>query len=257
VNDAFGTCHRAHSSIVGVDLPTRASGFLIKKELEYFHRALSVPQKPFVAILGGSKVSDKILLIENLLPKVNAMLIGGGMAYTFKKCIYDVSIGKSLFDESGSQIVAALIQKANLLGVKIYLPVDHICGDKFSEDANIKVCSDIEGIPDDYMGLDIGPRSVEEFCSVLKNAKTILWNGPLGVFEMGPFSHGTCKVLDAVVAATKGGAVSVVGGGDTATAVEKWNKLAEISHVSTGGGASLELLEGKELPGVAALSPDI
>ena len=178
------------------------------------------------------------------------------MAYTFKKCISGVSIGKSLFDEPGSQIVASLIQKANLLGVKLYFPVDHVCGDKFAEDAQVQVVTDLEGIPYDYMGLDIGPKSIDQFSNVIASAQTILWNGPLGVFEMKPFETGTHRVLEAVVAATERGAVSIVGGGDTATAVEKWNLESGISHVSTGGGASLELLEGKELPGVAALSPD-
>ena len=242
--------------MVGVDLPIKACGFLIKKELAYFHKALSAPKKPFVAILGGSKVSDKILLIENLLPKVDAMIIGGGMAYTFKKCIDDISIGKSLFDEAGSKIVASLIQKANLLGVKLYFPVDHVCGDKFAPDANIRVVTDLEGIPEDSMGLDVGHKSIEQFRSVIASAQTILWNGPLGVFEMKPFENGTRKILEAVVEATSNGAVSIVGGGDTATAVEKWHLEEGISHVSTGGGASLELLEGKELPGVVALSAD-
>lgn len=255
VNDAFGTCHRAHSSMVGVSLPVKVSGFLVKKELQYFSKALIEPKRPFVAILGGAKVSDKIHLIENLLSKVNVLLLGGAMAYTFKKCISDVPIGNSLFDEEGSKIVASLVQKATMLGVKMILPCDHVCGDSFSADAKRVTVTDFDGIPEGYMGLDIGARSIEMFCKEIEKARTIIWNGPMGVFEWPSFQQGTRSLMEAVVKATKcNDAISIIGGGDTAAAVDQWNMTDGISHVSTGGGASLELLEGKQLPGITALS---
>ncbi|KAF9907292.1 phosphoglycerate kinase [Lobosporangium transversale] len=254
VNDAFGTAHRAHSSVVGIDLPIRAAGLLMKKELQFFAQVLEEPKKPFLAILGGAKVSDKIQLIENLLDKVDAMIIGGGMAFTFKKTLEDVKIGKSLFDKDGAEIVGKLVESAKAKGVKLYLPVDYITGDDFSASAKTDYATDETGIPDGWMGLDCGEKSNAIFKDVILNAKTILWNGPAGVFEYDAFASGTKAALDAVVEATKNGAVSIVGGGDTATAVAKWKAEDSISHVSTGGGASLELLEGKNLPGVAALS---
>ncbi|KAG0326751.1 phosphoglycerate kinase [Dissophora globulifera] len=248
VNDAFGTAHRAHSSVVGIDLPIRAAGLLMKKELQYFAQVLEHPKKPFLAILGGAKVSDKIQLIENLLDKVDAMIIGGGMAFTFRKTLNNVKIGSSLFDEAGSKIVQKLVDSAKAKNVKIYLPVDYVTADSFSATANTGYATDETGIPDGWLGLDCGDKSNEIFKEAILSAKTILWNGPAGVFEFDAFAKGTKACLDAV------GAVSIVGGGDTATAVAKWGKEDKISHVSTGGGASLELLEGKNLPGVAALS---
>ncbi|KAG0350572.1 phosphoglycerate kinase [Podila minutissima] len=254
VNDAFGTAHRAHSSVVGIDLPVRAAGLLMKKELQFFAQVLEEPKKPFLAILGGAKVSDKIQLIENLLDKVDAMIIGGGMAFTFKKTLENVKIGSSLFDKDGANIVQKLVDSAKEKNVKLYLPVDYITADSFSATAKTGYATDETGIPDGWLGLDCGPESNKIFTKVILDAKTILWNGPAGVFEYDAFANGTKAAMDAVVEATEKGAVSIVGGGDTATAVAKWGQEDKISHVSTGGGASLELLEGKNLPGVAALS---
>jgi len=253
VNDAFGTAHRAHSSMVGVNL-TRVSGFLMKKELEYFAKALEKAEKPFLAILGGAKVSDKIKLIEHMLDRVDEMIICGGMAYTFKKVLDGVKIGKSLFDEEGSKIVQKLIDKAKQKNVKLHFPIDHVTADKFDKNAQVGYATDKDGIPDGWMGLDIGQETIKVFEQVIARAKTILWNGPPGVFEMEPFSKGTRAVMDAVVKATQHGATTIIGGGDTATVAAKYDTEDKVSHCSTGGGASLELLEGKELPGVTALS---
>ncbi|KAL6724703.1 hypothetical protein Aduo_019567 [Ancylostoma duodenale] len=255
VNDAFGTAHRAHSSMVGVNLDTRACGYLMKNELVYFGKALSDPERPFLAILGGAKVADKIQLIKNMLDKVNEMIIGGGMAFTFLKVDQNVEIGNSLFDEEGAKIVKDLLAKAKEKNVKIHLPVDFVVGDKFAEDANSKTTTLAEGVPAGHMGLDVGPKSQELFAEAVARAKTIVWNGPPGVFEFEKFSHGTKALMDAVVKATASGAVTIIGGGDTATACKKFKTEDKVSHVSTGGGASLELLEGKVLPGVDALSP--
>jgi len=254
INDAFGTAHRAHSSMVGVKLPHRAAGFLMKKELEYFAKALENPERPFLAILGGAKVSDKIQLIENMLDKVNSLIICGGMAFTFKKTLENVSIGNSLFDKPGSEKVASLVEKANKNNVKLVLPVDYITGDKFAKDAKLGKATDEQGIPDGWLGLDVGPKSRELFASTVLDAKTILWNGPPGVFEMPAFAEGSSALLEAAIEAVKKGAVVIVGGGDTATLVAQHGDEDKLSHVSTGGGASLELLEGKTLPGVAELS---
>jgi phosphoglycerate kinase len=253
VNDAFGTAHRAHSSMVGVDL-TRAAGLLLQKELDYFGRALSNPERPFLAILGGAKVADKIQLIENLIDKVDVMIIGGGMAYTFKKVVFGMSIGGSLYDEEGAKIVKGLVEKAKAKNVKLVFPVDYVTGDKFSNDATVGAATDESGIADDVEGFDCGPKSRELFVATVKTAKTIVWNGPVGVFEFENFAAGTKAVAAAVVEATKAGAISIIGGGDTATAAMNYGIEDKVSHVSTGGGASLELLEGKNLPGVAALS---
>ncbi|XP_072170878.1 phosphoglycerate kinase-like [Diadema setosum] len=254
VNDAFGTAHRAHSSMVGVELPQRAAGFLLKKELDYFAKALDNPDRPFLAILGGAKVKDKIQLIENMLDKVDEMVIGGGMAYTFLKVLQGMKIGNSLFDEEGSHIVGKLMEKAEKNGVKVHLPVDFVTADKFDENAQVGEATVSSGIPDGWMGLDCGPKSVESFKGAIERAKVIVWNGPVGVFEFAKFEVGTKKVMDYVVAATKAGRVTIIGGGDTATCAAKYGTEALVSHVSTGGGASLELLEGKVLPGVAALT---
>lgn len=253
VNDAFGTAHRAHASMVGVDL-TRAAGLLVQKELEYFGKALSNPERPFLAILGGAKVADKIQLIENLLDKVDVMIIGGGMAYTFKKIVFGMEIGKSLYDAEGAKIVQGLVEKAKAKGVELVFPVDFVTGDKFGEDAKVGAADDASGIPADLEGFDCGPKSRALFAETVKKAKTIVWNGPVGVFEFDIFSAGTKAVADAVVEATKNGTISIIGGGDTATAAMKYDIEDKVSHVSTGGGASLELLEGKNLPGVAALT---
>eukprot|EP01053_Blabericola_migrator_P007867 Blabericola_migrator_1__7866@NODE_4023_length_1376_cov_950_728801_g2479_i0_p1_GENE_NODE_4023_length_1376_cov_950_728801_g2479_i0NODE_4023_length_1376_cov_950_728801_g2479_i0_p1_ORF_typecomplete_len420_score127_30PGK/PF00162_19/3e157SecA_PP_bind/PF01043_20/7e03SecA_PP_bind/PF01043_20/0_41_NODE_4023_length_1376_cov_950_728801_g2479_i0271286 len=254
VNDAFGTAHRAHSSMVGVKLDTRVAGLLMEKELKYFGQALENPPRPFLAILGGAKVKDKIQLIENLLDKVNMMIIGGGMAYTFKKVNQGMSIGTSLYDEEGAKIVPKIMEKAKAKGVELVFPVDFVVSDKFAEDGDIKVVDETTGIPDGYMGLDCGPKSIANLKDVISQAKMICWNGPQGVFEMPKFAVGSLACLDAVVEATEKGAISIVGGGDTASLVENAGKADKMSHVSTGGGASLELLEGKDLPGVVYLS---
>jgi len=254
VNDAFGTAHRAHSSMVGCKLPQKASGFLLKKELAYFAKALERPDRPFLAIMGGAKVADKILLIENLLDKVNEMIIGGGMAFTFLKVLNNMEIGKSLYDEEGSKIVQKLIDKAKEKHVAIHLPVDFMTGDKFAEDATVGTATVESGIVAPNLGMDIGPETEKIFCEAVLRAKTIVWNGPPGVFEFDNFAQGTRAVMDAVVQATKQGACTIIGGGDTATCCAKYGTEEQVSHVSTGGGASLELLEGKVLPGVAALS---
>jgi len=255
VNDAFGTAHRAHSSMLGQGFEQRAAGFLLNKELTYFSKALDNPEHPFLAILGGAKVKDKIQLIENLLDKVDEMIIGGGMAFTFRKVLDNMSIGNSLYDEDGAKIVPTLMEKAKKNNVKIHLPVDFVTGDKFAADAQVGAASCQQGIPDGWMGLDCGPESQKLFVDVVNRAKVIVWNGPAGVFEFDAFSQGTKALMDAVVAKTaEGGAITIIGGGDTATCAAKWKTEDKVSHVSTGGGASLELLEGKVLPGVAALS---
>jgi phosphoglycerate kinase len=254
VNDAFGAAHRAHSSIVGVDLPVKAAGLLLKKELDYFGQALEAPPNPFLTVLGGAKVADKIKLIENLLDKVDEMVIGGGMAFTFKKVLDGTNIGASLFDEEGAKLVPGIMAKAKAKGVRITLPRDFVAADKFAKDAQARVVTDKEGVPEGWLGLDIGPESSKDAAAAVLRAKLVVWNGPMGVFEFDKFASGTKAVLDAVVAATKTGAVSIIGGGDTATCCAKYGAESKVSHVSTGGGASLELLEGKVLPGVAALS---
>ncbi|MBA3684762.1 MAG: phosphoglycerate kinase [Planctomycetes bacterium] len=253
VNDAFGTAHRAHSSMVGVKLQ-RAAGFLLTKELDAFAQILDRPKRPLLAILGGAKVADKIQLISALIDKADELIIGGGMAYTFKKVCFGMEIGKSLFDAEGAKIVKELLAKAQAKGVKIHLPVDYVTGDKFGADAKVGAATDATGIPADREGFDCGPETRKRNAEVIARAKTIVWNGPLGVFELEPFAVGTKAAMDAVVAATARGAITVIGGGDTATAAAKWGTDTKVTHCSTGGGASLELLEGKELPGIKALS---
>lgn len=253
VNDAFGTAHRAHSSMVGVTLTDKAAGFLMEAELVAFAKVIENPQRPLLAILGGAKIADKIPLINNLLDKANAIIIGGGMAFTFKKVIENVEIGSSLFDAEGAKIVAELATKAKAKGVKLVLPVDYVAADKFAADANTKVVTDQEGIPAGWLGLDVGPKSITLFRETILASKTIVWNGPAGVFEFEKFAAGTIAQAEAIAEATKGGATTVIGGGDTATAAKKFKVAKVVTHCSTGGGASLELLEGKTLPGVAFL----
>jgi len=254
VNDAFGTAHRGHSSMVGEGFDVKASGGLMSKELDAFAKVLDAPAKPVLAILGGAKVTDKIQLIFNLLDKVDKLIIGGGMAFTFLKVNDGMSIGSSLYDEDGAKIVPEIMEKAKNKGVEIILPVDFVISSKFGEDGEVKEATKEEGVPDGFMGLDCGPKSNELNKAAVEASKTIVWNGPMGVFEMGKFEAGTKSLMDAVVAATEGGAVSVIGGGDTATACKKYKTVEKVTHCSTGGGASLELMEGKVLPGVAALS---
>lgn len=254
-NDAFGTAHRAHSSMLGEGFDVKCSGGLMSKELDAFAKVLDSPAKPVLAILGGAKVSDKIQLIMNLLDKVNKIIVGGGMAYTFLKVNDNMSIGTSLFDAEGAKIVPEIMAKAAKLGVEIILPVDFTLSNKFGEDGEIKEgVTKEEGIPDGFMGLDCGPKSIAMNAAAVAESKTIIWNGPMGVFEMARFEVGTKSLMDAVVAATAAGTITVIGGGDTATACKKYDTEDKVSHCSTGGGASLELLEGKVLPGVAALT---
>ena len=253
VNDAFGTAHRAHSSMVGVKLPEKAAGFLMEAELKAFAAVLEHPQRPLLAILGGAKIADKIPLINNLLEKANEIIIGGGMAFTFKKELEGMSIGDSLYDPEGAKIAKELFAKAAAKGVKITLPVDFVCADKFDASANIKIATDEEGIPAGWMGLDAGPQSIELYRAVIARSKTIIWNGPSGVFEFEKFAGSTKAMAAAIAQATAAGATTIVGGGDTATAAKKFKVADKVTHCSTGGGASLEFLEGKVLPGVAFL----
>jgi len=254
INDAFGTAHRAHSSMLGEGYAKRASGYLMKKELDAFAAVLDNPKRPVLAILGGAKVADKIQLINNLLDKADKIIIGGGMAFTFKKVINNLAIGASLYDDEGAKIVPDLIEKAKKNGKEIILPIDYVVADKFAADAATKAADDSSGIPDGWMGLDVGPKSSELFVKAILDSKTIVWNGPAGVFEFEAFEKATKAMADAIVKATQNGAITVIGGGDTATAAKKYGADKKVTHTSTGGGASLEFLEGKELPGVAALS---
>ena len=253
VNDAFGTAHRAHSSMVGVALPRKAAGFLMEAELNAFAAVLDQPKRPLLAILGGAKVADKIPLINNLLDRADEIIIGGGMAFTFKKVVNGMAIGSSLFDPEGAKIVGELVAKAQARGVKLVFPVDYVCGDKFDPNAATRIADDSTGIPDGWMGLDAGPKSIALYADSIGRAQTIVWNGPSGVFEFEKFAGSTKAMAQAVAQATARGAVTVVGGGDTATAAKKFKVADKVTHCSTGGGASLEFLEGKVLPGVAFL----
>eukprot|EP00762_Andalucia_godoyi_P004240 ANDGO_05558.mRNA.1 Phosphoglycerate kinase len=252
VNDAFGAAHRAHASIVGVKVPVRVAGLLMAKEIDAFRSILDTPARPLLAIVGGAKVADKIALLENLIDRVDSLLIGGGMAFTFLKQLKGIQIGKSLFDEKGATTVESLMKKADAKGVKIHLPTDYVIADRFAEDAESKTCNG--DIPDSWLGLDIGPETSKAFADVIAASKTVVWNGPMGVFEMEAFSKGSRAILDAVRASTKAGHVTVCGGGDTGACVQKYGAESDVAHLSTGGGASLELLEGKKLPGIAILS---
>jgi phosphoglycerate kinase len=253
VNDAFGTAHRAHASTVGVTkfVKKSAAGLLMEKELNYLGKAMQHPSHPFVAILGGAKVSDKIGVIKNLLGKVDALIIGGGMAYTFLKAMGQ-EIGKSLLEADKIELAKQLLQEAKDRKVRFLLPVDHIVSDRVAVDARPQTIKEGQSIPADLMALDIGPQTTELFSEEISRAETIVWNGPMGVFEMRPFAEGTMKIAHAV--AENVGATSIAGGGDTVAAVHKAGVAERITHISTGGGASLEFLEGKKLPGVEALS---
>lgn len=254
VNDAFGSSHRAHASVAGITrfLQPAVSGFLLEKEIKYLDQSVNNPKRPFVAILGGAKVSDKIGVIENLLSKVDTIIIGGGMTYTFYKA-KGLPVGNSLVEEDKVGLAKSLIQKAEEQGINLTLPMDSVVAREFKNDAEHKVV-DEDGIEDGWMALDIGPQSSISFGNVIKNARTVVWNGPMGVFEMANFSDGTFAVAQALAEATEHGAVTIIGGGDSAAAIKKAGLDNKVSHVSTGGGASLEYLEGKELPGVAALT---
>jgi len=253
VNDAFGTAHRAHASTEGVThyLSPSVAGFLIEKELQYLEGAISEPKRPLAAIIGGSKVSSKIGVIETLLDKCDKLLLGGGMIFTFYKA-RGLKVGKSLVEDDKLELARTLEAKAKERGVSLLLPTDVVVADNFSPDANSQVVS-IENIPDGWMGLDIGPDAVKTFQDALVGCQTVIWNGPMGVFEFDKFAVGTEAIARSLSQLTKQGACTIIGGGDSVAAVEKLNLASEMSHISTGGGASLELLEGKVLPGIAAL----
>ncbi len=253
VNDAFGTAHRAHSSMVGVALPEKAAGFLMEAELKAFAKVLDTPDRPLLAILGGAKIADKIPLIKNLIERADKIIIGGGMAYTFHKQLRGMKIGGSLFDSEGAKIVGELEAKAKERGVELIFPIDFIAADKFAPDANTQPADVASGIPDGWEGLDAGPKSIELYRKAILSAKTIIWNGPAGVFEFDKFATATKAMADAIAEVTAKGATTVVGGGDTATAAKKFKVADKVTHCSTGGGASLEFLEGKALPGVVFL----
>ena len=249
VNDAFGTAHRAHCSTAGVaDYLPAVSGFLIEKEVQFLGGAVENPERPFVAIMGGAKVGDKIPVIENLIKKVDTLIIGGGMSYTFFKAM-GLQIGTSILDEPSLDLAKELMVKAADAGVDMILPVDVVCAKEFDNNSETITC-DIDNIPADMMGLDMGPKSVEQVKKILAEAKTVVWNGPMGVFEMPNFAAGTIGVAEALADSS---AVTIIGGGDSAAAVEQFGYADKMTHISTGGGASLEFLEGKVLPGVAVL----
>jgi phosphoglycerate kinase len=254
INDAFGTAHRAHASTEGVTkfIKQCAAGYLMKKELDYLGMAVTNPKHPFVAVLGGAKVSDKIEVIQNLLNKVDTLIIGGGMMFTFYKA-QGKEIGKSLLEADKIDVAKEILSKAKAQGKNLMLPVDTVVAAEFKNDSPSSIVS-WDAIPADKMGLDIGPKSIELFTKELENAKTVVWNGPMGVFEMENFAKGTNAIAQALATATEKGAITIVGGGDSASAVKKAGLAKKVSHVSTGGGASLEYLEGKVLPGVAALT---
>jgi len=253
VNDAFGAAHRAHASTVGITkfAQKSAAGLLMEKELEYLGKALQHPERPFVAILGGAKVGDKIGVIRNLMKKVDALLIGGGMAFTFLKAQSE-QVGKSLVEEDKIELARELMKEAKDQKLRFLLPVDHVVASKVDVNARVQVVNSGQPIPAEMMGLDIGPTTIEAFSEEISRARTIVWNGPMGVFEVAPFAKGTFKIAHAV--ADNAGATSIVGGGDSVSAVQAAGVADKITHISTGGGASLEFLEGKKLPGVEALT---
>lgn len=252
VNDAFGTAHRAHASNVGIsaNVSQAAAGFLMEKEIKFLGDAVANPVRPFVAIIGGAKVSDKIEIVKSLLEKADKVIVGGGMAYTFDAA-KGYKIGNSLFEADKVELAKELMAEA---GDKLVLPVDSVAADAFSNDAKIEVVDAAAGIPDGYMGLDIGPKSVKLFQDTLDGAKTVVWNGPMGVFEMPNFAKGTLAIAEELVKVTENGGTTIVGGGDSTAAVQQLGVADQLSHISTGGGASLEYLEGKELPGIAAIT---
>ncbi len=254
VNDAFGTAHRAHASttVVAKYFEDKCFGYLLQKEIESLNKVLKSAEKPVTAILGGAKVSSKITVIENILGKVDHLIIGGGMAFTFIKA-RGGNVGSSLIEEDKQELALEILEKAEKMGVEIHLPIDSVIADSFSEMANTNT-TPIDNIPDGWMGLDAGPKTIESFSNVIAKSKTILWNGPIGVFEMEAFSKGTIELGKAIGKATENGAFSLVGGGDSVSAVKKFGLEDQMSYVSTGGGAMLEMLEGKSLPGIEAIS---
>ncbi|NLB56421.1 MAG: phosphoglycerate kinase [Lentisphaerae bacterium] len=251
VSEAFGTVHRAHASTAVVTgfFEERVAGFLLEREIDYLSRAITNPEHPFVAIIGGAKISSKIDVITNLIDLVDVLLIGGGMAYTFYRA-KNLPVGNSLVEQDKIEVAAEIMERAEKAGVSLLLPVDHIVADAFREDAKTKTVEE-SGIEEGWMALDIGPRSVQKFAEAISRAKTVVWNGPMGCFEMAPFANGTMSIAQAIAETD---CVSIIGGGDSVSAVNKSGLASKMSHISTGGGASLEFLEGKELPGIAALS---
>ncbi len=248
VNEAFGCCHRKHTSIIGIDCKEKVSGFLLQKELNFLKYKIDKSEGPFVAIIGGSKVSDKIKLLNKLMPKIDHLIIGGGMAFTFLYGINYIEIGDSLFDSEGYKLLNNIYDSANINNVEIHLPEDTIIADNFSNDSNYKIS---EGdIDEKWMGLDIGPKTVEKFSNIIKDCKTILWNGPMGVFEFDNFKNGSIGIAESIKLATKNGSTSIVGGGDTSSFIINSGYFDDITHVSTGGGSSLKLLEEGTLAGI-------
>ncbi len=254
VNDAFGTAHRAHASTEGITKFVKpcAAGFLMMKEIQYLGKAASNPDRPFVAILGGAKISGKIDVIKNLMTKVDVLIIGGGMAYTFLKA-RKLEIGKSLLEADKVEMAKELLMQSLDTNVPLLLPIDHVVADKFDAAANVKIVAR-GGIEPEWMGLDVGPLSIEKYANFIRSAKTVFWNGPVGAFEMAPFAKGTLAIAKLLAEATEKGAVTIVGGGDSVAAVTQMGLNSKMSHVSTGGGASLEFMEGKQLPGIVALT---
>ncbi|HYT06527.1 MAG TPA: phosphoglycerate kinase, partial [Rugosimonospora sp.] len=257
VCDAFGSAHRAHASVVGITRFVRqsAAGLLMERELAYLGKTLSAPERPFVAVLGGAKVSDKIEVVENLMKIADAMLIGGGMAYTFFKA-RGIAVGKSIVEPDKIELASRVLSDARGRNFRLLLPVDHVVGAEFRADTQKRTVP-VGEMPEGWMGLDIGPQTVQRFSAEITGAKTIVWNGPMGVFEMPAFAHGTLEIAKAIAAATARGATSIVGGGDSVAAVKQAGLADKISHISTGGGASLEFLAGKKLPGVEALTDKV
>jgi len=254
INDAFGSSHRNHASVAGITkyLQPAAAGYLLEKEIKYLEGSVNNPKHPFVAVLGGAKVSDKIGVIENLLNKVDTIIVGGGMTYTFYKA-KGLPIGNSLLEEDKVELAKELLQKSEEKGIDLLLPVDSVVGKEFKNDTESKEVGE-NGIEDGWMALDIGAKTQKEYTDVIKEAKTVIWNGPMGVFEMDNFAKGTFAVAQAMADATKQGATTIIGGGDSASAIAKAGLADQVSHVSTGGGASLEYLEGKALPGITSLT---
>jgi phosphoglycerate kinase len=252
INDAFGCCHRSHSSIVGINCPIKIPGLLVQSEVKYLKDSINKGKRPILAIIGGAKVNDKIKLLTNLIKKVDNIIIGGGMAFTFLK-YYGLDIGASLFDSEGYQLVEEILDSAEKNKTKIYLPIDFKIADKFTNDANIKSIDIVNGIPTNWMGLDIGPKSIDKFINIINISQTIIWNGPMGVFELDNFQEGSFRIAKKLSESTVFGKITIIGGGDTCACVTKFNFQNKFSHLSTGGGASLKLLEGKKLEGLTCL----
>ena len=252
INDAFGCCHRNHSSIVGINCPIKIPGYLVSNEIKYLSTSINNGKKPKLAIIGGSKVNDKIKLLKNLITNVDDIIIGGGMAFTFLK--YDgYQIGNSLFDSMGFDLVKNIYQSAKINNTKLHLPIDFKIGDNFKNDCNQKFIDIKDGITDKWMGLDIGPKTINNFNKIINKSQTIIWNGPMGVFEFENFQNGSLKIAEELVKVTNKGSITIIGGGDTSSCVSKFKLHNKYTHLSTGGGVSLKLLEGSELPGLLSL----